>query len=149
MMIMMVLGLFEVDTDFDLDDDAGTIEFNMLLGNNCEDNDDDGNDADVNEDGYFNPVLDRGRMSQGYLSPTYYDVDNDNDGVPDTEDPDDDNDGRLDVDQEALPGCFWEKNHHLGIMTITAFQIGRTWIGMETDVQMIGKLRMDTNQLII
>jgi hypothetical protein len=98
---------FEVDTDFDLDDDTGTIEFNMLVGNNCMDNDDDGNDADVNEDGYFNPVLDRGRMSQGYLSPTYYDVDNDNDGVPDTEDPDDDNDGRLDVDQELLPGCFW------------------------------------------
>ena len=98
---------FEVDTDFDLDDDTGTTEFNMLLGGNCVDNDDDGNDADVDEDGYFNPVLDRGRMSQGYLSPRYYDVDNDNDGVPDTEDPDDDNDGRLDVDQEALPGCFW------------------------------------------
>ncbi|MBJ24430.1 MAG: hypothetical protein CMB64_07160 [Euryarchaeota archaeon] len=98
---------FEVDTDFDLDDDSGTIEFNMLLGGNCADNDDDGNDADVNEDGYFNPVLDRGRMSQGFLSPTYYDVDNDNDGVPDTEDPDDDNDGRLDVDQEQIDGCFW------------------------------------------
>ena len=43
-------------------------------------------------------------MGQGLLFPVYYDVDNDNDGVPDGEDPDDDNNGVLDEDQEIL--CF-------------------------------------------
>ena len=38
------------------------------------------------------------------MNPKYYDVDNDNDGVPDGEDPDDDNNGVLDSDQELL--CF-------------------------------------------
>ena len=38
--------------------------------------------------------------------PRYYDVDNDNDGVPDGEDPDDDNNGVSDTVQETLPGCF-------------------------------------------
>ena len=46
-------------------------------------------------------------MSQGLREPSLYDVDNDNDGVPDAEDTDDDNNGILDVDQELLPGCFW------------------------------------------
>ncbi len=97
---------FEVDTDFDLDDDAGTLETNFFIGDNCNDNDDDGNDADVDEDGWYQPVWDKGIMSQGMYVPQYYDVDNDNDGVPDAEDLDDDNDGRLDVDQELLANCF-------------------------------------------
>ena len=46
-------------------------------------------------------------MSQGLREPSLYDVDNDNDGVPDAEDTDDDNNGILDVDQALLPGCFW------------------------------------------
>ncbi|MGB1624494.1 MAG: hypothetical protein ACPHCZ_07300, partial [Candidatus Poseidoniaceae archaeon] len=69
--------------------------------------DDDGNDADADDDGFYQAVWDRGIMSQGLRQPTLYDVDNDNDAIPDGEDPDDDNDGRLDVDQELLPGCFW------------------------------------------
>ena len=46
-------------------------------------------------------------MTLGLQQPRVYDVDNDNDGVPDGEDPDDDNNGILDGDQEKLPGCFW------------------------------------------
>ena len=74
---------------------------------NCNDNDDDGNDADIDNDGFFQAVWDQGIMSQGLREPALYDVDNDNDGVPDAEDTDDDNNGILDVDQELLPGCFW------------------------------------------
>ena len=98
---------FEIDTDDDYDNDAGQDNGNFFSGTNCEDNDDDGNDADVDEDGFFQAVWDRGIMSQGLREPSLYDVDNDNDGVPDAEDTDDDNNGILDVDQELLPGCFW------------------------------------------
>ena len=45
-------------------------------------------------------------MTQGYQNPKFYDVDNDNDGVPDAEDWDDDNNGIDDWAQELLPGCF-------------------------------------------
>ena len=98
---------FEVDSDDDHDNDAGQDNGNFFSGTNCEDNDDDGNDADVDEDGFFQAVWDRGIMSQGLREPSLYDVDNDNDGVPDAEDMDDDNNGILDVDQALLPGCFW------------------------------------------
>jgi hypothetical protein len=98
---------FEIDSDDDHDNDAGQENGNFFSGTNCEDNDDDGNDADVDEDGFFQAVWDRGIMSQGLREPSLYDVDNDNDGVPDAEDTDDDNNGILDVDQALLPGCFW------------------------------------------
>jgi hypothetical protein len=102
-----IWDFFEIDTNDDLDDDAnqdyGT-EF--FVGLNCDDNDDDGNDQDVDGDGWFQAVWDKGVMSQGLRSPKYYDVDNDNDGVPDSEDPDDDNNGVLDVVQETQAGCF-------------------------------------------
>ncbi len=98
---------FEVDTNDDLDDDVnqdyGTAFFTGL---NCDDLDDDGNDQDVDGDGWFQAVWDKGVMSQGLKSPKYYDVDNDNDGVPDSEDPDDDNNGVMDAVQEMQPGCF-------------------------------------------
>ena len=71
------------------------------------DNDDDGNDLDADGDGYFQAVWDLGVLSQGLRQPAYYDVDNDNDGVPDGEDPDDDNNGIPDEVQEAIAGCFW------------------------------------------
>ena len=100
---------FEVDSNDDLDDDAS---INMppgssfFTGTNCEDNDDDGNDDDADDDGFFQAVWDRGEMTQGYQNPKFYDVDNDNDGVPDGEDYDDDNNGIDDWSQELLPGCF-------------------------------------------
>ncbi|DAC49666.1 MAG TPA: hypothetical protein D7H92_01505, partial [Candidatus Poseidoniales archaeon] len=102
-----VWDYFEVDSNFDLDDDTGQNNGNFFSGSNCDDNDDDGNDADADDDGFYQAVWDQGIMSQGLRQPTLYDVDNDNDAIPDGEDPDDDNDGRLDVDQERLPGCFW------------------------------------------
>ena len=102
-----VWDYFEVDSNFDFDDDTGQNNGNFFTGSNCDDNDDDGNDADADDDGFYQAVWDQGIMSQGLRSPSIYDVDNDNDGVPDGEDPDDDNDGRLDVDQEQLAGCFW------------------------------------------
>ena len=102
-----IWDFFEVDTNDDLDDDAnqdyGTAFF---VGLNCDDLDDDGNDQDVDGDGWFQAVWDKGVMSQGLKSPKFYDVDNDNDGVPDSEDPDDDNNGILDAVQETQPGCF-------------------------------------------
>jgi hypothetical protein len=98
---------FEIDTDDDYDNDAGQENGNFFSGTNCDDNDDDGNDADIDDDGFFQAVWDQGIMSQGLREPSLYDVDNDNDGVPDAEDNDDDNNGILDVDQELLPGCFW------------------------------------------
>ena len=98
---------FEIDSNFDLDDDTGQNNGNFFQGDNCADNDDDGNDADADEDGFYQAVWDQGIMSQGLRTPSIYDVDNDNDGIPDGEDPDDDNDGRLDVDQEQLANCFW------------------------------------------
>ncbi|MCH1540965.1 MAG: DUF4129 domain-containing protein [Candidatus Poseidonia sp.] len=98
---------FEVDSNFDLDDDTGQNNGNFFQGSNCDDNDDDGNDADADDDGFYQAVWDLGIMSQGLRSPSIYDVDNDNDGIPDGEDLDDDNDGRLDADQELLAGCFW------------------------------------------
>jgi len=102
-----VWDFFEVDTNDDLDDDAdqdyGT-EF--FTGLNCDDKDDDGNDQDVDGDGWFQAVWDKGVMSQGLKSPKFYDVDNDNDGVPDSEDPDDDNNGVMDDQQELIAGCF-------------------------------------------
>ena len=108
-----VWDFFEVDTNDDLDDDAnqdyGTAFF---VGLNCDDLDDDGNDQDVDGDGWFQAVWDRGVMSQGLKSPKFYDVDNDNDGIPDSEDPDDDNNGVLDTDQELLPGCFSGEEQH-------------------------------------
>ena len=102
-----VWDYFEIDSNFDLDDDTGQNNGNFFQGDNCVDNDDDGNDADADGDGFYQAVWDRGIMSQGLRSPSIYDVDNDNDGIPDGEDPDDDNDGRLDVDQELIAGCFW------------------------------------------
>ena len=103
----------EVDTNDDLDDDVnqdyGT-EF--FTGLNCDDLDDDGNDQDVDEDGWFQAVWDKGVMSQGLKSPKFYDVDNDNDGVPDSEDPDDDNNGIPDAVQELQPGCFSGEEQH-------------------------------------
>ena len=98
---------FEVDTNDDLDDDTGQNNGNFFSGSNCVDNDDDGNDADADGDGFYQAVWDRGVMTLGLQQPRVYDVDNDNDGVPDGEDPDDDNNGILDGDQEKLPGCFW------------------------------------------
>jgi plastocyanin len=96
---------FEVDTDDDWDDDASTEpDGSFFIGTNCEDNDDDGTDTDPDGDGWFQAVWDKGVLGQGLLHPKYYDVDNDNDGVPDGEDPDDDNNGLLDIDQELL--CF-------------------------------------------
>ncbi len=96
----------EIDSDGDWDDDANTLPpGNFFTGFNCQDNDDDGTDSDPDEDGWYQAVWDQGVMGQGLLFPKFYDVDNDNDGVPDGEDPDDDNDGTLDVDQELQ--CFW------------------------------------------
>ena len=102
-----IWDFFEIDVDDDLDNDANQDNGNFFKGTNCFDNDDDGNDADVDEDGYFQAVWDRGILSQGLIQPTLYDVDNDNDAIPDAEDPDDDNNGILDVTQETLPNCFW------------------------------------------
>ena len=100
---------FDMDTNDDLDEDA-SINLpqgsSFFTGTNCQDNDDDGNDADADDDGFFQAVWDRGEMTQGYQNPRYYDVDNDNDGVPDAEDFDDDNNGIDDWEQELLPGCF-------------------------------------------
>ena len=96
----------EIDSNNDWDDDAFTLPpGNFFTGDNCVDNDDDGTDSDPDEDGWLQAVWDRGIMGQGMLFPEYYDVDNDNDGVPDGEDPNDDNDDMLDVDQELI--CFW------------------------------------------
>jgi plastocyanin len=96
---------FEVDTNDDHDDDANTEPAgNFFIGSNCDDNDDDGTDTDPDNDGWYQAVWDVGILGQGLLHPKYYDVDNDNDGVPDGEDPDDDNNGILDADQELL--CF-------------------------------------------
>ena len=96
---------FEVDTNDDLDDDANTEpEGAFFIGFNCEDNDDDGTDTDPDEDGWYQAVWDKGVLGQALLHPKYYDVDNDNDGVPDGEDPDDDNNGLTDDQQELL--CF-------------------------------------------
>lgn len=98
---------FEIDTNNDLDDDAGTIPpGNFFTGLNCQDKDDDGQDSDPDGDGWYQAVWDKGVMGQGYLSPEFYDVDNDNDGVPDGEDWDDDNNGVADTVQELVPGCF-------------------------------------------
>ena len=101
-----IWDFFEIDIDDDLDNDANQENGNFFKGTNCVDNDDDGNDADIDSDGYFQAVWDRGILSQGLIQPTLYDVDNDNDGVPDAEDPDDDNNGILDQIQETLPNCF-------------------------------------------
>ena len=98
---------FEVDSNDDLDDDAGQVyDGAFFTGTNCIDNDDDGNDADVDSDGWFQAVWDQGVMSQGLRAPKFYDVDNDNDGVPDAEDFDDDNNGISDTIQEQMPNCF-------------------------------------------
>ena len=97
---------FEVDTNSDLDDDMGTNEPYFFTGLNCQDNDDDGYDSDPDGDGWYQAVWDKGIMGQGMIFPEYYDVDNDNDGVPDGEDWDDDNDGNSDILQENTTGCF-------------------------------------------
>ena len=102
-----IWDFFEVDTNDDFDDDNGQLNSNFFSGTNCVDNDDDGNDLDADGDGYFQAVWDLGVLSQGLRQPAYYDVDNDNDGVPDGEDPDDDNNGIPDEVQEAIAGCFW------------------------------------------
>ncbi len=100
-----VWDYFEIDSDDDWDDDANTEPpGNFFTGTNCVDNDDDGTDTDPDGDGWFQAVWDKGILGQGLLFPRYYDVDNDNDGVPDGEDPDDDNNGILDIVQETL--CF-------------------------------------------
>ena len=101
-----VWDYFEVDSNDDLDDDASIDEPYYFTGENCVDMDDDGLDTDPDLDGIYQSVWDRGVMGQGLLFPEYYDVDNDNDGVPDGEDPDDDNNGILDSAQEAFEGCF-------------------------------------------
>jgi len=103
---------FEVDSNNDFDDDANQNNGNFFTGTNCVDNDDDGNDADADDDGFFQAVWDRGIMRQGLGIITFYDVDNDNDGIPDGEDPDDDNNGVLDTDQELQAGCFWGEEQH-------------------------------------
>ena len=104
---------FEVDTNDDLDDDVDQdYGADFFTGLNCDDKDDDGNDQDVDEDGWFQAVWDKGIMSQGLKSPKFYDVDNDNDGVPDSEDPDDDNNGVMDAQQELQPGCFTGEEQH-------------------------------------
>ena len=103
---------FEIDSDDDLDNDANQENTNFFKGQNCIDNDDDGNDADVDGDGFFQAVWDQGILSQGLIQPTLYDVDNDNDAVPDAEDWDDDNNGIPDSVQENLPGCFWGEEQH-------------------------------------
>ncbi len=97
---------FEIDSNDDLDDDSGIEEPYYFTGSNCEDNDDDGLDTDPDDDGIYQAVWDKGVLGQALLFPEYYDVDNDNDGVPDGEDPDDDNNGLLDDAQEAFEGCF-------------------------------------------
>jgi plastocyanin len=99
---------FEVDTDDDWDDDDETNDgIYYFIGSNCVDADDDGLDTDPDFDGWYQAVWDQGVLGQSLLFPEYYDVDNDNDGVPDGEDPDDDNNGILDVDQEVIaPQCF-------------------------------------------
>jgi hypothetical protein len=100
---------FDMDTNDDLDEDASInlpAGASFFTGTNCADNDDDGNDADADDDGFFQAVWDRGEMTQGYQNPKFYDVDNDNDGVPDGEDYDDDNNGIDDWTQELIPGCF-------------------------------------------
>ena len=97
---------FEIDSNDDLDDDSGIEEPYYFTGSNCEDNDDDGLDSDPDDDGIYQAVWDKGVLGQALLFPEYYDVDNDNDGVPDGEDPDDDNNGLLDEAQEAFEGCF-------------------------------------------
>ena len=95
---------FELDSNDDLDDDSGTEPGNFFIGSNCVDQDDDGSDTDPDNDGWYQSVWDQGVLGQGLLFPIYYDVDNDNDGVPDGEDPDDDNNGVPDEVQETL--CF-------------------------------------------
>ena len=100
-----IWDFFEIDVNDDLDDDSNTEPLgNFFTGYNCDDHDDDGTDTDPDGDGWYQSVWDRGRLGQGLLFPQYYDVDNDNDGVPDGEDPDDDNNGVLDVEQELI--CF-------------------------------------------
>jgi len=100
-----IWDFFEIDVNDDLDDDANTLPpGNFFTGTNCFDNDDDGTDTDPDEDGFFQAVWDKGILGQGLLFPEYYDVDNDNDGIVDAEDPDDDNNGILDVTQELT--CF-------------------------------------------
>ena len=102
-----VWDFLEVDSNDDLDDDANTEPpGSFFTGTNCEDEDDDGTDTDPDDDGWYQAVWDKGLLGQGLLSPRYYDVDNDNDGVPDGEDPDDDNNGVSDTVQETLPGCL-------------------------------------------
>ena len=101
-----VWDYFEVDTNDDLDDDSNTEEPFYFTGTNCEDNDDDGLDTDPDGDGWYQAVWDKGVLGQSLLFPEYYDVDNDNDGVPDGEDPDDDNNGVPDVTQEGYAQCF-------------------------------------------
>ena len=96
-----VWDFLEVDSNDDLDDDANTEPpGSFFTGTNCEDGDDDGTDTDPDDDGWYQAVWDKGLLGQGLLSPRYYDVDNDNDGVPDGEDPDDDNNGVSDTVQE-------------------------------------------------
>ena len=107
-----VWDFLEVDSNSDLDDDDPDFfdppvqEPYYFVGDNCEDQDDDGLDTDPDEDGIYQSVWDKGVLGQGLLFPLYYDVDNDNDGVPDGEDPDDDNNGVTDAVQELFPGCF-------------------------------------------
>ena len=107
-----VWDFFEIDSDDDLDNDANQNNGNFFSGTNCDDLDDDGNDQDIDGDGWFQAVWDKGIMSQGLKSPKFYDVDNDNDGIPDAEDPDDDNNGVLDSVQEQQPGCFIGEEQH-------------------------------------
>ena len=131
-----VWDFFEVDSNFDLDDDTGQINGNFFSGSNCDDNDDDGNDADADDDGFYQAVWDQGIMSQGLRTPSLYDVDNDNDGVPDGEDPDDDNDGRFDVDQEQLAELFLGRRAvHLRPRQRRHRQLGRRRLGRRRHLQ--------------
>ncbi|MCH1592095.1 MAG: hypothetical protein L7R66_03780, partial [Candidatus Thalassarchaeaceae archaeon] len=102
-----VWDFLDIDSNDDLDDDANTEPpGSFFTGTNCEDEDDDGTDTDPDDDGWYQAVWDKGLLGQGLLAPKYYDVDNDNDGIPDGEDPDDDNNGVPDAIQETLQGCF-------------------------------------------
>ena len=105
-----VWDYFEVDLNDDLDDDDwelhGVYEPYYFTGTNCEDADDDGLDTDPDGDGWYQAVWDKGVLGQGLMFPEWYDVDNDNDGVPDGEDPDDDNNGQPDAVQEGYEVCF-------------------------------------------
>ena len=124
---------FEIDSNFDLDDDTGQNNGNFFSGDNCVDNDDDGNDADADDDGFYQAVWDRGIMSQGLRIPSLYDVDNDNDGVPMVKTRTMTTMGVWTSTKNNCPAASGVRNNPLGTTTTTASSIGLTTIGTETD----------------